>query len=232
MEKLNTPAQLIEQVYDAILDAICDGTLQPNERITQEGLAAQLGVSRQPILQAFQILKREGFIEESGRKGVAVTPLDPQKLVQLYQVRAALDALAARSAARCVQQTGTKTVKPAAEQLLREGRAAAESNDTRALVRMDMAFHQFIYALSGNPVIAQTTALHWHHIRRTMSSILQHDVRTFDGVWDEHEAIMEAILAGNEDQAASLAQQHAESAAEHLARILEGSEHASKLKQA
>jgi DNA-binding GntR family transcriptional regulator len=232
MEKLNTPAQLIEQVYDAILDAICDGTLQPNERITQEGLAAQLGVSRQPILQAFQILKREGFIEESGRKGVAVTPLDPQKLVQLYQVRAALDALAARSAARCVRQTGTKTVQPAAEQLLREGRAAAESNDTRALVRMDMAFHQFIYALSGNPVIAQTTALHWHHIRRTMSSILQHDVRTFDGVWDEHQAIIEAILAGNEDQAASLAQQHAESAAEHLARILEGSEHASKLKQA
>ena len=94
MYKIDTPAQLIEQVYDAILDAICDGTLAPNARITQEGLADTLGVSRQPILQAFHLLKRQGFIEESGRKGVMVTPIDPQKLVQLYQVRSALDGLA------------------------------------------------------------------------------------------------------------------------------------------
>ncbi len=99
MYKIDAPAQLIEQVYDAILDAICDGTLAPNARITQEGLAETLGVSRQPILQAFHLLKRQGFIEESGRKGVMVTPIDPQKLVQLYQVRSALDGLAARETA-------------------------------------------------------------------------------------------------------------------------------------
>ncbi len=232
MQKLNAPAHLIEQVYDAILDAICEGTLQPNERVTQEGLAAQLGVSRQPILQAFQILKREGFIEDHGRKGVIVTPLDPQKLVQLYQVRAALDALAARSAARLAQQNSTKKLKASADKLISQGRAAAAANDTRALVHLDMAFHQFIYDMSGNPVIAQTTALHWHHIRRTMSSILQNDVRTFEGVWDEHQAILNAIFDGNEELAQQLAQQHAESAVEHLARILEGSEHAAKLKQA
>lgn len=232
MEKLNTPTQLIERVYDAILDAICNGTLQPNERITQEGLAAQLGVSRQPILQAFQILKRQGFIEESGRKGVAVTPLDPHNLVQLYQVRAALDALAARSAARRFQQPGSDALKARAEKIIQDGRRAALSNDTHVLVKADMAFHAFIYEVSGNPVIAQTTALHWQHIRRTMSSILRSDVRTFEGVWDEHQAIVDAIVAGDEDQAAQLAQRHAESAAEHLARILEGAEHAAKLKQA
>lgn len=232
MQKLNTPAQLIEQVYDAILDAICEGTLQPNERVTQEGLAAQLGVSRQPILQAFQILKREGFIEEHGRKGVIVTPLDPQKLVQLYQVRAALDALAARNAARLIRQNGGWHFQSTADDLLSQGRAAALSNDTRTLVQLDMTFHQFIYEMSGNPVIAQTTALHWHHIRRTMSSILQNDVRTFAGVWDEHQAILSAIFNGDEALAGRLAQQHAESAAEHLARILEDSEHATKLKQA
>jgi DNA-binding GntR family transcriptional regulator len=232
MQKLDTPAQLIEQVYDAILDAICEGTLQPNERVTQEGLAAQLGVSRQPILQAFQILKREGFIEDHGRKGVIVTPLDPQKLVQLYQVRAALDALAARNAARLSRQDGAKKLKSIADKLVSQGRAAAASNDTRTLVSLDMAFHKFIYEMSGNPVIAQTTALHWHHIRRTMSSILQNDVRTFEGVWDEHQAILSAIFDGDEERAGRLAQQHAESAAEHLARILEDSEHATKLKQA
>ena len=64
MYKIDAPAQLIEQVYHAILDAICTGALAPNAKITQEGLAEQLGVSRQPILQAFQILKREGYISD------------------------------------------------------------------------------------------------------------------------------------------------------------------------
>ncbi|MFL6876869.1 GntR family transcriptional regulator [Pseudomonas marginalis] len=232
MDKLTTPTQLIERVYETILDAICEGTLKPNERITQEGLATTLGVSRQPILQAFQILKREGFIEESGRKGVAVTPLDAGKLVHLYQVRGALDALAARSAAKRFVIVSAKPFRATVEALLAEGRIAAGSNDTRALVRMDMAFHKLVYELSGNPVIVETSELHWHHIRRAMSSILQNDVRTFKGVWDEHEAIIEAILCGHEDEAASLAQRHAESAAEHLAKILHEPEHASKLSRA
>jgi DNA-binding GntR family transcriptional regulator len=232
MKKLQTPAQLIEQVYVAILDAICDGTLPPNERITQEGLAEQLGVSRQPILQAFQILKREGFIEESGRKGVIVTPLDPRRLVQLYQVRAALDALAACEAARRVREHGAEHARDEGEALIRQGREAASQKTGLGLVQADIDFHQFIYRLSGNPVIGETTAIHWHHIRRVMSAILQNDVRTFDGVWDEHENILRAILAGDEQKAGLLARQHAESAAETLARRLDDEEHASKRKQA
>lgn len=232
MKKLNAPAQLIERVYEAILEAICDGTLPPNERITQEGLAEQLGVSRQPILQAFQILKREGFIEDNGRKGVAVTPLDAKRLVEVYQVRAALDALAARCAALRIQQLGAGPFKDLATRIIEQGRRAVESNDTRNLVVTDMAFHSAIYELSGNPVIAQTAALHWHHIRRVMSAILRHDVRTFAGVWDEHQAIIEAILDGLPDKAAALAQQHAESAAEHLANVLCSGEFSATLKQA
>jgi DNA-binding GntR family transcriptional regulator len=232
MHKIPSQAQLVEQVYESILDAICQGTLQPNERVTQEGLAEQLGVSRQPILQAFQLLKRQGFIEESGRKGVIITPLDPQKLVQLYQVRAALDALAARGAARRVYDLGPETCEAEGHALIAAGRQAAAGQDLNALLRLDMAFHQWLYQLSGNPMIAETTALHWQHIRRTMSSVLKHEVRSFDSVWDEHQAILQAVLIGDEDRAGFLAQQHAESAAEHLARILEGSEHASKRKQA
>ena len=232
MHKIPSQTQLVEQVYESILDAICQGDLQPNERVTQEGLAERLGVSRQPILQAFQLLKRQGFIEESGRKGVIITPLDPQKLVQLYQVRAALDALAVRAAARRVYELGPQVCETEGQALVAQGRAAAARQDVKALLQLDMAFHQWLYSLSGNPMIAETTALHWQHIRRTMSSILKHDVRTFDGVWDEHHAILQAVLQGDEDRAGFLAQQHAESAAEHLARILEGSEHASKRKQA
>jgi DNA-binding GntR family transcriptional regulator len=231
MQRLESPAQLIEQVYDTILDAICDGTLPPNERVTQEGLAERLGVSRQPILQAFQILKRQGFIVDAGRKGVAVTPLDPVKLVQLYQVRAALDALAARLATGAVQRLGGEACRAEGGRLILAGRQAAQRQDVSLQVQADMDFHRFIYRLSGNPVIEDTTAIHWQHIRRTMSAILRSDVRTLTGVWDEHQAILDAVLSGDGDAAARLAQQHAESAAEHLARLLESEEHASKRQQ-
>jgi len=138
MYKIDAPAQLIEQVYDAILDAICDGTLAPNARITQEGLAETLGVSRQPILQAFHLLKRQGFIEESGRKGVMVTPIDPQKLVQLYQVRSALDGLAARETALRWKKNPDQAAAQQGLDLLARGRRAGKAGVMTELIKADM----------------------------------------------------------------------------------------------
>nr|WP_198981081.1 GntR family transcriptional regulator [Herbaspirillum sp. ASV7] len=234
MYKIDAPTQLIEQVYQAILDAICSGALAPNAKITQEGLAEQLGVSRQPILQAFQILKREGFIEDAGRKGVMVTALDPLRLMQLYQVRSVLDGLAARtSAERWRHDAG---LRAAGEReglaLVAAGRALADMSDLSARIRADMDFHQFIYRSCGNPMVGETTALHWQHIRRAMGAILSSDVRSHIAVWDEHAAILQAMLEGRAAVADKLARQHAESAAEHLAQVLTGDHYAGKRKQA
>ena len=231
MYKIDAPAQLIEQVYEAILDAICDGTLAPNARITQEGLAETLGVSRQPILQAFHLLKRQGFIEESGRKGVIVTPIDPQKLVQLYQVRSALDGLAAREAALKWKKHPDEQAIQQGLDLLTHGRRAGKSGVVAELIKADMHFHQFIYQASGNPMIAETTALHWQHIRRAMGAILRNDAHTRTTVWDEHEAILDAIINGKAGIADNLARQHAERAAGHLATMLMSNEYASQRQQ-
>jgi DNA-binding GntR family transcriptional regulator len=231
MNKLDTPTQLIEKVYDTILGAICDGSLQPNERITQEGLAETLGVSRQPILQAFHILKREGFIADAGRKGVMVTPLDPQQLIDLYQIRAALDGLAARQAAERIKRGMVPAPELSGHKLLAEGRDAMTSGEMQRLIVSDMNFHQFIYRLSGNPMIATTASIHWAHIRRAMGAILLSDVRPLNRVWREHEEILEAAFAGNAIQAEFLARQHAESAAEHLATVLMNDQYAAKRKQ-
>lgn len=234
MYKIDTPAQLIEQVYDAILDAICSGTLAPNEKITQEGLAEQLGVSRQPILQAFQLLKRQGFIEDAGRKGVMVTALDPHKLMQLYQVRAVLDGLAARETAERWKRNDEERTAGEREgrALVAAGRNASDMGDLSARIVADMNFHQFLYRSCGNPMVGETTALHWHHIRRAMGAILSSDVRSHLAVWDEHEAILQAVIDGRAAAADKLARQHAESAAEHLARVLTSAEYAAKRKQA
>src|ERR1700682_6731660 len=95
MIPLDPTPNLIDQVYARILDAITDRTLPPGHRIRQNELAEKLGVSRQPVSHALHLLHRQGLVAESGRKGFEVTQLDPRRIRQLYEVRGAIDALAA-----------------------------------------------------------------------------------------------------------------------------------------
>src|SRR6201987_1645823 len=99
MIPLDPLPNLIDQVYGRLLEAIIDRTLLPGQRITQNELAEKLGVSRQPISHALHLLHRQGLLAESGRRGFAGTQLDPERIRQLYEVRSAIDALAARLAA-------------------------------------------------------------------------------------------------------------------------------------
>src|SRR5215468_9128987 len=99
MIPLEPAPNLTEQVYARILEAITDRTLLPGQRITQNELAEKLGVSRQPVSHALHLLHRQGLLAESGRRGFEVTRLDPKRIRQLYEVRGAIDALAARLAA-------------------------------------------------------------------------------------------------------------------------------------
>src|ERR1700761_6570398 len=99
MIPLDSSPSLIDQVYERILAGITDRTLPPGHRIRQNELAELLGVSRQPVSHALHLLHRQGLVAESGRKGFEVTRLDPQRIRQLYEVRGAIDSLAARLAA-------------------------------------------------------------------------------------------------------------------------------------
>src|ERR1700750_379765 len=99
MIPLDPLPNLIDQVYARILEAIIDRTLPPGQRITQNELAEKLGVSRPPVSPPLHLLHRQGLVAESGRRGFEVTELNPARIRQLYEVRGAIDALAARLAA-------------------------------------------------------------------------------------------------------------------------------------
>jgi DNA-binding GntR family transcriptional regulator len=209
--KIESSPDLVDQVYRSLLDAISEGSLAPGARITQEDIAEQLAVSRQPVLQALRLLKKDGFVLDAPGRGVLVAPLDVGWLTQIYQVRSALDALAARLAAHARYR-----MDPA---LISQGRAAARSNKVKAMMAADARFHGAIYTASGNPLIAQSAQLHWHHIRRAMGAVLQ--VSTMrDSIWDEHEAIANAIADGDAASAENLIRQHGEDASRNLARLL------------
>lgn len=210
--KLHAAPDLVDQVYQALLDAISDGSLAPGARITQEEVAQQLAVSRQPVLQALRLLKQDGLVLDAPGRGVQVAPLDAASIVRVYQVRGALDALAARLAADRHTRLDPK--------LIERGRKAAQGRDTRALIEADFAFHDAVYDAADNPLIRRSAHLHWSHIRRAMGASLQRSsVR--DTVWDEHQAIAEAIAAGDAPRAELLMRQHCERAADHMARLLE-----------
>jgi len=209
--KIESTPDLVDQVYRRLLDAISDGSMAPGARIMQEDIAERLSVSRQPVLQALRLLKKDGFVLDAPGRGVLVAPLDVAWLLQIYQVRSALDALAARLAARAQVQLDPR--------LISQGRAAARGNRVKTMMAADAQFHAAIYAASGNPLIAQTAQLHWHHIRRAMGAVLQ--VSTMrESIWDEHEAIAKSIGEGDEDTAQTLIRQHGEDASRNLASQL------------
>ena len=100
MRQINTAQPLTTAAYEALRESVCTGDLAPGERLIQSELAERLGVSRLPVHEALQQLRQEGFATETGRRGLVVSPLDPAFLLQLFELRAALDRTAARSAAR------------------------------------------------------------------------------------------------------------------------------------
>ena len=214
---LTAAPDLVDQVYCRLLDAISEGTLPPGERLTQEDLAQRLAVSRQPVLQALRLLKKDGFVEDAPGRGVRVTQLDVGWIAQVYQVRCSLDALAVRLAA----ERGARLDAD----VMRQGRLAEKSHDVQAMIQADLAFHRAIYQASGNPLIAQSIDLHWHHLKRVMGAVLQSSQQR-QNVWDDHEAIAHAISTNDTDLAVRLVQEHANKASVQLtARLSDQIQH-------
>ena len=213
MEPLGGRPILIEQAYHALLEAIADGRLKAGERLAQEGLAELLKVSRQPISHALALLKQDGFVVEQGKRGVVVAPLDAGYVKALYEVRAALDATAARLAAERVRagHPEAKARVAAINEIVQSGRRAVAQGDRAGAIQADMAFHRGINALSGNPVIVETAERQWAHVRRAMGAALE-SRELYLVVWQEHGAILDAIAAGDPGAAERAARLHAERA--------------------
>ncbi len=204
MRTIAIQPRLVEQVYEAILTEIVEGKLPPNTRLIQDELATAFGVSRQPIQQALLLLRSHGLVRDAPRRGLVVSPLDVEFVRNLYEVRAVLEGLAARMAA----EHGSGRARAEGPPLLEAGRAAIGSGSVTKQIAADMAFHSFLYEVSGNPLIGETTAPHWHYLRRIMGEVLRGGERISGTIWDEHAAILNAVVAGDGDEAESLGRQH------------------------
>ena len=198
-------ADLVEQVYQRIKDAILQGALEPLAPLRQEELAEMLGVSRQPVSHALMLLEHDGLLVDHGKKGKMVAPIDANQLLALYQVRSAIDSLAARLAAERVDEDGADQLRA----VIKLGREAETARDAIALAQADMQFHRLLYTLSGNPEIARVADTSWTHMVRSMHRVLE-DPSLYTHIWDQHSQITEAIIQHEPDRAAQLSAHHAE----------------------
>lgn len=208
MKALSLQPNLVEQVSDALLDDIASGQLQPGERIIQEQIAQALGVSRQPVQQALLLLRNQGVLRDAPGRGLIVAPLDPEHVEHMYDMRAAIEGLACRRAAIA---RGDQAARQGAA-LIDAGRKAAASGSVAKMISADIRFHEFLYGLSGNPLIASAMATHLTYTQRVMGEVLMRDQTPRD-IWNQHAEILHAICAGDADRAEQLAKAHVTQAA-------------------
>lgn len=200
LQRVEKTVSRTDQVYNILLESICDCTLPPNARIVQEDIAATLGVSRQPVQQALQLLRADGLLIEAEGRGLLIAPLDPPLIVQHYQIRIQMDRLAARLVAERARNSGASAFRKDLERecraLIEQGQAARGQGAVASAVALDVQFHSLIYDASGNSLIARAAAPHWNYLRRVMQRVLIHAGRG-ETVWREHEEILQLLLSGD-----------------------------------
>lgn len=212
MRSLPHQPTLVDQVYEAILSEISAGKYGPDSRLIQEELAEALGVSRQPVQQALLLLRSQGLLRDAPGRGLMVAPLDADHVRNVYEIREMIDGLASSKAA----ERGREIAGREGPAFIASGRAAVAGGSIPRMIAADMDFHYFLYGLSGNPLIPEVSAVHWSHLRRVMGEVLQHGEPP-NAIWDQHEAILDAVIAGDAAAAERLARHHIAHAGEALA---------------
>jgi DNA-binding GntR family transcriptional regulator len=188
-------------VRDELRRLVITGELAPGTRIVEDRLAERLGVSRNPVREALQALAGEGFVQLSPRRGAVVAQITAEEAEDLFDVRAALEPLAARLAARHADAAGVDRLRT----VLALARQATDDGDLDLLASYNTDFHSLVVELSGNDYLGLLVA--------PMARRVQWVFRTSAATraphsWTEHETLLRAIASGDEDYAEAVARAH------------------------
>lgn len=209
--RLDTYKPLRELVFESLREAIIQGRLKPGERLMELTLAEELGVSRTPVREAIRKLELEGFVVMVPRKGAYVAGITEKDINDVFEVRAALEALAAGLAAERITEEELDELERSLVQLAE----ASQSGDINAVVEHDTRFHDLIYRASRNQRLMQIVSNLQDQIQRFRLATLSRPGRTRRAV-EEHKKIVEAIAERNVELAQQLAREHIENAEANL----------------
>ncbi|RKO67910.1 GntR family transcriptional regulator [Desulfofundulus salinus] len=212
--KLDNYKPLRELVFESLREAIIQGRLKPGERLMEIQLAEEMGVSRTPVREAIRKLELEGFVVMVPRKGAYVAGISVKDIVDVFEVRAALEALAAGLAAERITEEELEELERALVKTYE-----VSGHDLEALVETDTRFHELIYKASRNERLVQIITNLADQIQRFRATSLSQPGRTRHAL-EEHKQIVEAISERNVELAQILAREHIENAEQSLLNAL------------
>ena len=207
MRPIQAPRPLAEDAADRIREEIQSGRLGSGERLVESRIAPELHISRGPEREAFKLLRAEGLLVEQPRRGTFVVQLGPGDVRDLYDVRAAVEARAARLVARRRDERDLVQLRARLDALI----AAAAAGDPREVSRAELEFHDTVSRLARNErlhaVYSGSVSL-----LRTVTVDERRDAASAD-VAEEHRPLLQAIEDGDGDEAARRFEAHVERAA-------------------
>ena len=198
---------LSQRVVEELRRAILTNRRRPGDRLIEDRLSEELGVSRIPVREALRVLASEGLVDIAPRRGASVAEISPEVARDLVEVRATLEGLNARLAARHHDPAIVEQLK----RVLEEGNRAAKSKNVDDLVRLNGDFHDGLAEAGRNSIL-------WDIMRtlreRTSLVFAVNTARRAQQDWDEHSKILAAVIDGDEELAAMLATRHVRRAAD------------------
>ena len=192
--------------YQQLRERILTCVLAPGEQLSQEGLAAALGISRGPLRDALSRLATEKLVVDRPHQKWVVADVSASDARDIYHGRAALEAMLAAAAARSAGG-GRRRVDVDLGQLLDQQRAAAAADDRAAVRALDRRFHDGIYALAAMPASMAALDLLRAKSDRYIALYLADSDRARTSA-DEHRGILGAVVGGDADAAAALTRAH------------------------
>ena len=196
-------AGLVQHVVRLITDAILQGRLKPGARLTESGIARDLGVSRAPVREAARLLENRGLVVSQPNRGFFVREVTVEAIDNLYELRICIECAAVER----LVQGDTGLVLEALRARIDEMRALAEADDPLTQIEADMAFHRLICQHSGNP---RFTAVFDQIADETQLSLMLIG-RLYDDpmrMAETHEPVFDAIAARDAAAARAALEHH------------------------
>lgn len=206
-----TEKSLRGQVFDKIRSDILNGKYKRGEELVESSIGKELGISRTPVREAIRQLELEGFVQLVPNKGAFVTGISEKDVRDIYLIRARLEGLAARMAAKNI----TPELLDAMEETVVLSEYHAKKEHYEQVCEMDSKFHKLLYKASGSRILEHTlTDFHQYVQRVRMASIMKK--RRMEKSNDEHDAILTAIREHDEEKAELVATRHISNTVENL----------------
>jgi len=207
---------LRDVVFNTLRDAILTGKLVPGERLMENQLAEKLGVSRTPVREALRMLELENLVELVPRKGAQVLDMSEKDIVNILEVRSALEGLATSLACKKMSKEDLQQLK----NMEVDFEKAVAENDVEHFVDIDEDFHDLIFAATENDKLINIFRNLRIQLYRYRMAQAKNNETSMSTIVAHHRSIIRAIENHDSEEGASIAQGHIKYQTESILRFV------------